>query len=61
MLNKKKGELRKEEERRIRELREEKEGKERAYKELMDGVGEEGAGAGAGRSNAEGWDEDDFM
>lgn len=67
--------MKKEEEKRIRVLREEKEGKERAYRELMEGLGDneggeweggEGEGEGGqrrgrGRSNVEGWDEEDFM
>ena len=48
---------RKEEERVGRERREEREGKERGWRELAAGGGEEGGG----RSNEEGWDEDDFM
>ncbi|KAK0514739.1 hypothetical protein JMJ35_003356 [Cladonia borealis] len=48
---------RKEEERALRERREEKEGKERSWRELAEGRGEEAGG----RSNEEGWDEDDFM
>ena len=44
----------KEEERVMRERREEKEGRERGWEALRKGEGE-------GRSNEEGWDEDDFM
>lgn len=40
----------------IREKKEEKEGRERAYRDLMQGGEEDG-----GKSNAEGWDEEDFM
>lgn len=43
----------KEEDRVMRERREEKEKRERGYDDLMQ--------SGEGRSNEEGWDEDDFM
>ncbi|KAL9613993.1 MAG: hypothetical protein Q9167_001473 [Letrouitia subvulpina] len=46
-------EVRKEEERVKRERKEEKWRREHAYEELMGGEG--------GRSNEEGWDEEDFM
>lgn len=39
----------------MRERREEREGRERGWRELA------GEGEGEGRSNEEGWDEEDFM